>query len=109
MLVPIVHDAVRSRVLAAPSWVSGPSIPPRTTGSPAGRPRSRAAEGFSGADIKYICDRAASVSFLGSVASGEVGQISAAILRDVLAATEKSVTPQILKRFEQWAAEAARA
>jgi len=68
-----------------------------------------AMEGFSGADIKYICDRAASVSFLGSVASGAVGQINDAILHDALAATERSVTPQMLKRFEQWADEAARA
>jgi transitional endoplasmic reticulum ATPase len=64
-------------------------------------------EGFSGADIKYICDRAAAVSFLGSVAAGEAGQITAAILHDALAATNRSVTPQMLKRFEQWSAEAA--
>src|SRR3989440_12462523 len=28
-------------------------------------------EGFSGADIKYICDRAATIPFLQSVATGE--------------------------------------
>ena len=36
-------------------------------------------DGYSGADIKYICDRAATVPFLSSVASGVEGQITAAI------------------------------
>jgi len=65
-------------------------------------------EGFSGADIKYICDRAAAVSFLGSVASGVQGQITAAILADALRGTDRSVTPEMLKRFEQWAVETGR-
>src|SRR5581483_6325364 len=33
--------------------------------------------GYSGADIKYICDRAAVVPFLQSVATGQEGQITA--------------------------------
>jgi len=68
-----------------------------------------AMEGFSGADIKYICDRAAAVSFLGSVASGVQGQITAAILQDALGGTDRSVTPEMLKRFEQWTVETGRA
>jgi transitional endoplasmic reticulum ATPase len=68
-----------------------------------------AMEGFSGADIKYICDRAAAVSFLGSVASGVQGQITAATLQDALGGTDRSVTPEMLKRFEQWAVETGRA
>src|SRR5205823_10979430 len=41
-------------------------------------------EGYSGADIKYICDRAATIPFLRSVASGEAGEITADVLDDVL-------------------------
>jgi transitional endoplasmic reticulum ATPase len=58
--------------------------------------------GYSGADIKYICDRAATVPFLQSVAHGVEGQITAAILSDAIRDTAKSVSPDMLKRFEQW-------
>jgi transitional endoplasmic reticulum ATPase len=60
-------------------------------------------EGYSGADIKYLCDRAATVPFLQSVASGEEGQITKAIFDDVLGDTPPSVTDEMLKRFEEWA------
>ena len=33
-------------------------------------------EGYSGADIKYICDRAATVPFLRSVATGQEGAVA---------------------------------
>jgi transitional endoplasmic reticulum ATPase len=59
-------------------------------------------EGYSGADIKYFCDRAAVVPFLRSVASGEEGEINAAVLADVLADTSRSVTQDMLARFEDW-------
>jgi transitional endoplasmic reticulum ATPase len=59
-------------------------------------------EGYSGADIKYICDRAATVPFLQSVASGQEGEITLAILHDAIADTPKSVAPAALKRFEEW-------
>jgi transitional endoplasmic reticulum ATPase len=62
-------------------------------------------EGYSGADINYICDRAAVVPFLQSVASGQEGQITLSILQDVLDDTSPSVTRQLLERFEQWAEE----
>jgi transitional endoplasmic reticulum ATPase len=62
-------------------------------------------DGYSGADINYICDRAAVVPFLQSVASGEEGQITPAILDDVLHDTPASVTGELLSRFEKWAAE----
>jgi transitional endoplasmic reticulum ATPase len=62
-------------------------------------------EGYSGADIKYLCDRAATIPFLRSVASGEEGEITGAILTDVLNDTPKSVTPEMLRRFEAWARE----
>ena len=63
--------------------------------------------GYSGADIKYLCDRAATIPFLRSVASGEEGDITAEILEDALADTPPSVTPDVLKRFEQWTRAAA--
>ncbi len=59
---------------------------------------------FSGADIKYICDRSATIPFLQSVASGEEGEITAKIISDVIAETPKSVTHEMIRRFEQWAA-----
>jgi transitional endoplasmic reticulum ATPase len=60
-------------------------------------------DGYSGADIKYLCDRAATIPFLKSVASGEEGQITKAIFDDVLSDTPPSVTDEMLKRFEEWA------
>jgi transitional endoplasmic reticulum ATPase len=66
-------------------------------------------EGFSGADIKYICDRAATIPFLSSVTSGIEGQITANILEDAIQDAPKSVTAEMLKRFTQWADTAARA
>ena len=60
-------------------------------------------EGYSGADIKYICDRSATIPFLQSVASGEDGEITQGILNDVVTTAPKSVTPDMIKRFEQWA------
>lgn len=66
-------------------------------------------DGYSGADIKYVCDRAATVPFLQSVASGQEGQITALILDDVLADTPRSVTNAMVRRFEQWGREAATA
>jgi transitional endoplasmic reticulum ATPase len=59
-------------------------------------------EGYSGADIKYICDRAAVIPFLESVARGEQGRINRQVLEQVIAATPPSVTPQMLRRFEKW-------
>jgi transitional endoplasmic reticulum ATPase len=66
-------------------------------------------ERFSGADIKYICDRAAVVPFLKSVASGQEGDITQAVIEDVLADTRPSVTTDQLKRFEDWGQAAQRA
>jgi len=62
---------------------------------------------YSGADIKYVCDRAATVPFLRSVASGQEGDITAEIIDDVLHDTPPSVTPEVLNRFEAWTRQAA--
>jgi transitional endoplasmic reticulum ATPase len=66
-------------------------------------------EGYSGADIRYICDRAATIPFLQSVATGQEGEITHQILDDVIGDTARSVTPDMLKRFEKWQQQAATA
>ncbi len=63
-------------------------------------------EGYSGADIKYICDRAATIPFLQSVASGQDGQITPSVLDDVLHDARPSVTREMLQKFEQWGRQA---
>lgn len=60
-------------------------------------------DGYSGADIKYIADRSATIPFLQSVATGQEGQITQAIIDDVIADTPRSVTREMLERFERWA------
>ncbi|HEX5243016.1 MAG TPA: ATP-binding protein [Tepidisphaeraceae bacterium] len=58
--------------------------------------------GFSGADIKYICDRAATIPFLESVATGNEQPITQQILDQVLKETPPSVTNEMLGRYEDW-------
>lgn len=62
----------------------------------------RRLDGYSGADIKYVCDRAATIPFLQSVATGEPGEITPQIVDDVLSEARPSVTREMVKRFEQW-------
>ena len=59
-------------------------------------------EGFTGADIKYICDRSATIPFLQSVATGQDGEITQRIMDDVVTTAPKSVTGEMIKRFEEW-------
>jgi len=59
-------------------------------------------DGYSGADIKYIADRGATIPFLRAVAGHAEGDITMDILGDVLAETDRSVTREMLARFEQW-------
>jgi len=61
-------------------------------------------DGYSGADIKYICDRSATIPFLMSVASGEEGTITPQIIDDVIADTKKSVSKEQIQQFEKWSA-----
>jgi len=58
--------------------------------------------GFSGADIKYICDRAATIPFLESVATGNEQPITQQILDQVLKETPPSVTGEMLGRYADW-------
>lgn len=67
-------------------------------------------DGFSGADIKYICDRAAVIPFLQAVNAGGNGEpsdhrITRDVLDDVIADTKPSVRRDHLSRFEQWASQ----
>src|SRR5687768_15773254 len=64
-------------------------------------------DGYSGADVKYLCDRSATIPFLRSVASGEEGEITSDVIADVLGDTPPSVTAEMLKRFDEWARVAA--
>jgi transitional endoplasmic reticulum ATPase len=62
-------------------------------------------EGYSGADIKYICDRSALLPFLQAVAGQNTDpEINAAVVQQVIAETPKSVTPAMTKRFDDWSA-----
>ena len=70
---------------------------------------ARRLEGYSGADIKYLCDRAAVIPFLRSVASGQEGEITADVLDDALADIRPSVTLEMIRRFEEWAQASERA
>jgi transitional endoplasmic reticulum ATPase len=59
-------------------------------------------EGYSGADIKYICDRAATIPFLQSVATATEGEITGAVLKGVISDTPPSVKPDMLHRLSEW-------
>ena len=63
---------------------------------------ARALEGYSGADIKYICDRAATIPFLKSVTSGDEHEINAAMINEAIADTAPSVDSTSLDRFIDW-------
>lgn len=60
-------------------------------------------EGYSGADIKYIADRSATIPFLEGVATGTAGVISRKIVEQVITGTPPSVSPATIGRFETWA------
>jgi SpoVK/Ycf46/Vps4 family AAA+-type ATPase len=62
--------------------------------------------GFSGADIKYVCDQAAVIPFLSSVATGAEGSITAQIIEDVIRETPKSVSAEMVRKFEDWGRQA---
>jgi transitional endoplasmic reticulum ATPase len=68
---------------------------------------ARKMDGYSGADIRYICDRSATIPFLQSVATGQEGPITDEIINEVIDATPKSVTAEMLGRFDVWGKEAA--
>ncbi len=64
-------------------------------------------DGYSGADIRYICDRSAVIPFMAAAASDTDDDsqhvITPAILKDVISDTPRSVTQEMLKRFDVFA------
>jgi transitional endoplasmic reticulum ATPase len=62
-------------------------------------------DGYSGADIKHLCDRAALVPFLQMAKTGRPSDITANILNDAMADSPPSVTGEAVQRFDAWAAE----
>jgi len=63
---------------------------------------ARRTEGYSGADIRAICERAAQAVFLEAIKTGNERPIN---MNDLLSAIERvhpSVTPDALKRYEAW-------
>jgi transitional endoplasmic reticulum ATPase len=62
-------------------------------------------DGYSGADIKYLCDRAAVIPFLKAVASQQVTEICSVTIEAAMEDVKPSVRPESLARFEAWAAE----
>ena len=65
---------------------------------------ARRLDGYSGADIKHICDRAALVPFLQAArGGGGAAEITAAVMDDAIADSPPSVSPDAVKRFDAWA------
>lgn len=66
-------------------------------------PLAAALEGYSGADIKYLCDRAAMIPFLQSVAGDAASEITLPVIEQAIAETQPSVSPEAVTRFAAWA------
>lgn len=62
-------------------------------------------DGYSGADIKYLCDRAAAIPFLRAVAGSHAAEITTAILADAMEDVRPSVTSAMVTKFQQWEAQ----
>ncbi|MCG3180833.1 MAG: ATP-dependent zinc metalloprotease FtsH [Phycisphaerae bacterium] len=61
-------------------------------------------EGFSGADIRRVCERAATIPFLEAVNGQAERTIAWADIEQVLSASRPSVTPAMLARYDRFAA-----
>lgn len=59
-------------------------------------------DGYSGADIKYMCDRAAVIPFMQAVASGGETSITREVIEDAMGDVRPSVNRAMLGRFEEW-------
>jgi transitional endoplasmic reticulum ATPase len=59
-------------------------------------------DGYSGADIKHFCDRAAVVPFMKAMA-GDEAVITCEIIAQVISELRPSVSPDHLRKFEEWA------
>ncbi len=63
---------------------------------------ARRLEGYSGADIKHLCDRAAVIPFLRAVGGSTDAEITPAILTDALGDIRPSVSGEMVRRFQKW-------
>ena len=65
---------------------------------------SEACEGFSGAELVSICEQASYAAFEERIQSKEMGQISQKHFSAALAKVERSVTPEMIRKYELWGA-----
>jgi transitional endoplasmic reticulum ATPase len=59
-------------------------------------------DGYSGADIKYLCDRAAVIPFMQAVATGGATEITAEVIETAMGEVRPSVNKAVLGRFLEW-------
>jgi transitional endoplasmic reticulum ATPase len=69
---------------------------------------SQQTEGYSGADVAALCDRAKMAAILRQLASEKDEQITAADFSAVLEKVKPSTSPDLLKDFERWRDKGAR-
>jgi len=62
-------------------------------------------EGYSGADIRYICERSSTIPFLEEVKTAEKRDLEMLDLLGVVRETRPSVTPDTIKRFGKFTVE----
>jgi transitional endoplasmic reticulum ATPase len=62
-------------------------------------------EGYSGADIRRICEKASDIPFVESVKTGEERNIEVRDLLTAIHEVKPSVSPQMLEKFEKFAAQ----
>ncbi len=60
-------------------------------------------EGYSGADVRNLCDKAAAEAFLASIEAGEDATIGAELIERVMSETRPSVRPEDVARFRRYA------
>jgi AAA family ATPase len=65
---------------------------------------SEATEGFSGAEITNVCQKAGYVAVREEMTTGEKQKVGQVHFNVAMAQVEKSITPEIIKRYEAWAA-----
>ncbi|KAL2048584.1 hypothetical protein N7G274_000496 [Stereocaulon virgatum] len=65
---------------------------------------SQATEGFSGAEITSVCQKAGYVAMREEMTTGEKQKVGQVHFNVAMAQVEKSITPEIIKRYEAWAA-----
>jgi SpoVK/Ycf46/Vps4 family AAA+-type ATPase len=59
--------------------------------------------GYSGADIRYLCDKAAQIPFLRAVAGHDGAPITTEVIEQALSQTPRGVPPEAVRRFDAWA------